>query len=663
MIDIPEHPPVPQFWDDVTSILTDMVPGYRQRTQQDELVAHMWDSLRGRRHSAVEAAVGTGKSYAALAVANQLPGRVVISTATKALQNQYRENDIPALERVGVLARGDAVVLQGRGNWLCLQRAEQERKHTTQPAAKKVLRLVLEEFKAEPGHDGARDRLATGVPDWLWSRICSEPDACRNTCKPPTCSYTAARERARSARIVIVNHHVLLADASIKRMSGVAWGRKSADPDEKEKPSVLGPYRYLIVDEAHALEPAAESFGERRVTVRGVQTLATRIGKLTYSGAATSALADCAVEISTVAKSLPQGCLLEAVDDGPILLDAAKYAKEAARSTRNAGDNEQVSDELAGACNNLHDRLEAIDKALRFGADDLGDRAPSTEKGAITSQLVDAGPWLKENLFDQVPTVLMSGTLTVPGRRGYVPTRIGLGGVEVEKLGTVFNLAEQRLVYVTPRADEGGGARVGDADVEELRGLLDASNGRALVLFSANIDLRYVYDRIHSVTEHRLLAQGITPADDLPTGRRRTADQAVMPNAKLAKLFHEDTHSILLATRSFFEGVDFAGDTCSLVVIVRYPNLRPDDPLTLARRRVIERRGGNSWVEYQEPAMQMIFSQAAGRAIRRTDDYGVVAVLDPRSGSKAYARRALTSLVPSDFTDSLDDVEKFLTPR
>jgi ATP-dependent DNA helicase DinG len=136
-----------------------------------------------------------------------------------------------------------------------------------------------------------------------------------------------------------------------------------------------------------------------------------------------------------------------------------------------------------------------------------------------------------------------------------------------------------------------------------------------------------------------------------------------MGNARLAEVFHSDVHSVLLATRSFFEGVDFPGDSCSVVAVMRFPNVRPDDPLTLARRRSVESRGGSGWAEYQEPVMQLVFRQAAGRVIRRVDDRGVVAVLDPRSGSKGYARRALLGLVPSDFTMSLGDVGKFLEPR
>jgi len=652
-------PPTPRFWEDAETLLADHIPGYRPRAQQTELATLMRTAAGKRQHTAIEARTGTGKSWAALIVADNLTGRTIISTATRALQHQY-STDIPKLRAIGLLKQ-DTVVLDGRRNTICPQRLHTEIGITT-GKGKLTLKKILKELDGDENHNGSRDTFRAGAPDWLWARICSDTDACRAAgCTPSNCPYATLRARARNAGTVIVNHHILLADAMIKGGSAIAWGRRSPTPDEKEKPAILGPYRHLIIDEAHALEAAAESFGERRVSVRGVQALASRIGKLPHSGAATTALAAAAAEIATTAASLPQGCLLEPVDAGPILTAAAAHAKDAARAARDAGDDETTAEILAAACNNLAARLTAIDSALRFGEDELGARAPSAEKGSIASQLVDAGPWLRDQLWDQVPTTLMSGTLTVPGKPGYVPSRIGLTTTEVTKLGSVFDLAAQRLIYITPRADTGGGARVGDADIAELLDLLDASGGRALVLFSANQDLRYTYDRIHDRAGHPVLGQGITPSEDQPRARRRTNDTATMPNSRLAELFHTDTRSILLATRSFFEGVDFPGDSCSLVVIMRYPNLRPDDPLTLARRKLIEKRGGNAWTEYQEPSMLMVFQQAAGRAIRRTDDKGVVAVLDPRSGTKQYARKALLSLVPSDFTDSLDDVKKFLT--
>ena len=654
----------PAFFTDAEAVLAGQMPGYAPRAQQAELAGLMWDAFRGRRHTAIEARVGTGKSIVALLVADQLAGRTVISTATRALQSQYGSSDIPALRRMGLLGQ-DAVVLDGRRNHACRARAASEAL-VVNPAARKVLRAVLAELDGDADHDGSRDALATPVPDWLWDRVCSDADSCRAAgCHPGSCGYLALRDRARAAGIVVVNHHVLLADAMIKGRSGVAWGRRSATPDEKMNHAVLGPYRHLVVDEAHALEGAAESFGERRVTVRGIQALASRIGKFEFSGAAVRDLGDAAAEVAAVVAGLPQGCLLEAVDSGPVLLAAAGAAKSAARGARAVGTDEAAADVLAAACDALAGRLVAIDSALRFGEDELGPRAPSAGRGMIASQLVDAGPWLRGHVWDQVTAVLMSGTLSVPGRPGYVPGRVGLGGTGVVALGSVFDLAAQRLVFVTPRADSGGGARVGDADVAELLGLLGASGGRALVLFSANQDLRYVYDRVHDRAGHRVLGQGITPAA-APPGQRKGKRapvggmDAVMPNSQLAAEFHRDTRSVLLATRSFFEGVDFPGDTCSAVVIMRYPNLRPDDPLTLARRKMIEAGGGNAWSEYQEPSMRLVFAQAAGRAIRRVDDKGVVAVLDPRSGSKDYARKTLLGLVPSDFTDSLEDVRKFL---
>lgn len=664
-------PQVPQFWERTEEALGASLPYFVPRPQQAALTALLYDGLRTSIPTAVEAQVGSGKSYSALTTAQELHGRTVITTATRALQFQYADKDIPTLQDLGILSQNVAVLF-GRQNYLCARRVKAFLDEDPQPVARRILKELE---KLPVGHSGLRERLPVGVPDWIWDRVRSDADVCRaQGCDSMDCAYAAARDFARIADIVVVNHHVLLADAAIKSASAVAWGRRSATPDEPEKPAVLGPYRNLIVDEAHAIESAAESFGEREVTVRGIQALLTRVRKFPGGGAVY--LEDAADKVAKVIESLPQEVLLDAVDDGPVLLGAANRAKEARAAIRQAvsdGLADPVDgDVLASLCTGLADRLEAIDSALRTGEDEIGPRAVSAYEGRIKSQLVDAGPWLQHHVWDQVRSALISGTLTVPGRAGYVTERAGLP-VPVTVLPPVFDLESQRLVYVTPRADNGGGARVGDADIEELLGLLRASNGRALVLFPANQDLRYTYEAIANIAPHTVYGQGVTPAEEprptrkRATGRTRTKakakkfSEAAMPNAELARRFHEDTHSILLATRSFFEGVDFPGDTCSLVVVARFPNLRPDDPLTAARCRKIQADGGNAWSGYQEPAMQILFRQAVGRAVRRIDDKGVVAVLDPRSGSKQYAKRALLGLKPSDYTDSLYDVEKFLS--
>lgn len=646
----------PTWWTTFTTTMTQTTPWFTPRPQQNTLVTHLHHAITTRTPTAIEAPTGIGKSYAALITAQHAPDRVIISTATRALQHQYTR-DIEHLTTNGTLTCTTST-LDGRGRWLCEQRLNTTLTNPLQETAKKQLRKLKKTLKTYTGRM-TRDHLPTQLPDWLWDHINADTDWCTaNNCTPTTCAYLTEREKARTAQIVIVNHAVLLADAAIKNTSAVAWGRRSPGPDDTLNLAILGPYRYLIIDEAHALEAAAEAFGERRVSVRGVQTLATRAGKLPYSGTATLALTDTATDIALTTDTLPQGCLIDPTDNGPVLLDAAESARTAARSLT---DNTPDTDTIASACRALATRLKAIDTALRTGSDDLGLRAVSCEKGTIISQLVNTGTWLKPHLWDQVTAILISGTLTVPGRPLYVTDRIGLP-IPVTTIPSVFDYVQQRLVYITPRADTGGGARSDDTDVDELVELLTASNGRALVLFSANQDLRFVYDRISGRVPYTVLGQGVTPAP----GVRNTgpSNRTVMPNNQLAERFHNDRHSVLLATRSFFEGVDFPGDTCSVVVIVRFPNLRPDDALVLARRRDIEARGGNPWTMYQEPAMQLVFRQAAGRVIRRVDDHGVVAVLDPRAGSKRYAERALRALAPSGYTMSIGDVHRFLsTPK
>jgi ATP-dependent DNA helicase DinG len=648
----------PKWWDEAVAVLG-RDPSFIRRESQDRTVEILADAFAARRHAAVEAPTGTGKAIGSLLVAEHNVYRTVISTATRALQEQIRTVDVPRLQGVGLLS-GEVVVLQGRARYACGNRLDLALGERGGSGVRHLRALR----KALQGSSGLREDLPP-VPDLVWAKVCSDADACRGLgCTGGSCAYTAVRDAARAADLVVVNHHVLLADAAIKAGSAVSWGRRSPAADETVRPAVLGPYRNLIVDEAHALESAAEAFGERRVSLRGILALATRIGRVEGGEGARRRLAEVHEEVRAVTRRLPPGALLEPTFGGPVLESAAETAKEAGSAMRGWADSpeqEMRNEMLASQCFSLGDRLLAIDEAMRTGKDDLGPRAPSCSEGVLSSQLVDASGWLRENLFDHVPTVALSGTLAVPGRRDYVTERIGLATPVVE-LPSAFDLRAQRLVYVTPRASRPGvsAARSTEEDVAELRELLSASAGRALVLFPAVADLKFVHERLCGLdgrlagTGHLLLAQGVTA--DSAGGER-----VLVPPAELARRFTEDTGSVLLATRSFFEGIDVPGESCSLVVIVRFPNLRPDDPLTLARRMLVEARGGRPWPEYQEPAMMVVFKQAAGRAIRRVDDRGVVAVIDPRAGSKSYGRRALLSLAPSDYTDSVEDVRRFLS--
>jgi len=662
-----ETPTIPTWWEITEKQMSAADPSFKHRPQQAQAASILDAAIRSRTHVALDLPTGSGKSVLALAAAEQAAGRTVISTATRALQSQLRDKDIPALQAAGVLTRS-IVVLEGRSRYACYNRAIREL-DKAQPASKKIIRSVLKHLRSRP-EEARQDQIPVGIPEWVWSRICSDSDACgvQDCRKTSTCAYTVARDLARVADIVIVSHALLLADASIKD-GALDWGKRSPFEGETVNPAVLGPYQHLVIDEAHALEGAAESHGEVRVSIRGIQALATKVSKLEMSGAATRHLADCLDEFRTSMLGLPTNSLLAPTgSERPILGQAIEAADAAGKSIRGrAGasfDETGDGQILINQCYGLRDRLKGLDEALRTGSDKFGPRAVSAESApgrdfgdatGMRSQLVDASKWLNEHVFDNVPTIAMSGTLAVPGRREWVINRVGLDA-KMHALPTSFDLRSQRLVYVTPRVEAkgtGSAARSTDADVHEIQELIQATDGRALVLFPAVADLKYVHSKLK--IDHTLLGQGITT-----DGKTAKGDPIYLSNAQLSQRFTEDTSSVLLGTRSYFEGVDFSGETASIVIIVRFPNLRPSDPLTLARRNLIEGRGGSAWTEYAEPAMQLLFRQAAGRAIRRVDDKGIVAVLDPRCASKAYAKTALKSLYPSDFTHSLDDVRGFL---
>ena len=215
----------PAWWVETERLMSVFDPSFSHRPAQARAAVHIDVAIRSRTHAALDLPTGSGKSLLALAAAEHATGRTVISTATKALQNQIRDKDEPALRAAGIITK-DVVILEGRGNFACLNRAVHEL-DKVQAAAKKIIRMVTKHLRANP-ELARRDQIPVAIPDWIWSRICSDSDACEVLeCRSTGgCAYSRVRDRARLADIVVVNHSLLLADATIKAGSAVNWGKR-----------------------------------------------------------------------------------------------------------------------------------------------------------------------------------------------------------------------------------------------------------------------------------------------------------------------------------------------------------------------------------------------------------------------------------------------------
>jgi ATP-dependent DNA helicase DinG len=588
------------------------LPGFESRPQQAELAAAVADSLASGRHLLAEAGTGTGKSLAYLIPALESGRRVVVSTATKALQEQLLTKDVP----VAAAALGREVrvsVLKGRQNYLCrkslqsfellggalLPRAEDA-------AAFEAMRPWIESTET-----GDRAELDVEPADSLWSELAVGSERCVGRRCPlvGVCFSEAARARAAQADLVIANHALYFADLGVRELS--------------DGLGVLPEHDAVVFDEAHRLEDAAASWLGGRVS--GAQ-----LGRLSRD-------VDRACREAGVAAPARA---LDRVETAAARLLAAVAPAAGRRRLRALPDREaetlverlaELARELAGGGEEL-DALarRALDAATNVGrcreADDLA-RVAWAEPDAIAWAPVDVSAELRDRLWDAGPTaVLVSATLGTDGDFAFVRERLGLRDADELAVDSPFDFDSQALLYLPrslpdPRAPEAP-ARA----AEEIAALCRISRGRALVLTSSYRALGEIAARLRGAIPYEVLVQGEAPRE------------------RLLERFREHVSSVLVATATFWQGVDVPGESLSLLAIDKLPFAAPGDPLVEARCERIAEQGGDWFADYSLPNAVLQLRQGFGRLIRTHGDRGVVAILDPRLGTRPYGRVFLRSL-------------------
>jgi ATP-dependent DNA helicase DinG len=657
---------------DVEAKLPEFIPGYERRLPQVALSELVSQGLDQGFSIMAEAGCGTGKSFGYSIPAilwttqgrsgNGEPRRVVVATATKALQDQLTSKDLPNLQAFFAASFGinfKWAMLKGRSNYACANRAR-----ACDPSEVSglgdIIRIATEHladasFSGEKGDFEAI--LGREIPFAEWAKIRADSDNCSvHGCSTnKECYATQARVRAADAHIVVVNHAVLFADLLFFN-------------------SLIGRYDTVIFDEAHeAREYARSALGNEFTegSLRGLLAEARNLINREYDGHAQALLeaqrdatgAQTALFLSL--DELPQikgGNSTARLSQADIVLSQDLWAdyimaiqtyaavlarvaphldsvkpKDLTPSERRLQILKKRSANLAHKVTELV--LADFDELVRWvtvegrGAD---------RKRVINSCPIDVAPWLRENLWANVTGILTSATLQVNGSFGFVAKQLGLDDYRELNVGTPFDFTTQAITFV-PSLPDPSKERVAfdNAAVNEIRSLVTASEGRALVLFTSIKAMRAAYDALAEILPFTCLMQG----------------QA--PNKILAAQFAADTHSVLFATRSFMTGVDFQGEACSLVIIDKLPFPVPTEPLFEAEAEWLERRGGNSFNDLSVPMMSLVMSQAAGRLIRHRSDRGVIAVLDPRLCSKGYGKRILRTLPPAPLVRDLGAVKAF----
>ncbi|HZT14778.1 MAG TPA: ATP-dependent DNA helicase [Gaiellaceae bacterium] len=594
------------------------LPGYEPRPEQAALAEAVERAFATGEHLVAEAGTGVGKSLAYLVPALESGLRVVVATATKALQEQLLAKDVP----VACAATGrdaDVVVLKGRQNYLCRRQLQ-----SFQPSLLAGGRDARAWEAMQPwlGETAAGDRAELDVEpsDALWAELAVGADRCSGRRCPfhATCFAEAARARAAEADLVIVNHALYFAH--------VAAG------------GVLPEHDAVVFDEAHRLEESAASWLGGRVSRALLRRLAADVER---------ACREAGKPAPVRALERVERCgerLLRAVAPPSGRRRLRELPAEPAAALLGA-----LAD-LAEALLGEGDELDGVARrALAAAADveagaapDAQERVAWAEPDAVAWAPVDVSGELRERLWEKGPTaVLVSATLTTGEDASFVRRRLGLERAREAVVGSPYDFGTQALLYVPSAMPDPRGDAFVDRAAEEIVRLLALSEGRALVLTSSYRALDAYRERVRGRVPYEVLVQGEAPRE------------------RLLERFREEIGSVLIATSTFWQGVDVPGESLSLLVIDKLPFSAPGDPLHEARCEAVERAGGDWFRDYALPTAVLQLRQGFGRLIRGHGDRGVVAILDPRLRTRGYGRAFLGALPRCPAADDPDAVRAF----
>jgi ATP-dependent DNA helicase DinG len=619
------------------------IPGYACRPEQGAMAAAVGRALARLEPLLIEAGTGTGKTFAYLVPAILSGRSIIISTGTRTLQDQLFHRDVPLLSRA-LGAPVKMALLKGRANYLCRHRLElatQQRSllHGERGLGRLLARVARWAALTQSGDLSELTDLPEQSP--LWPNITSTRENCLGQECPQfaRCHLVEARRTAQAADIVVVNHHLLLADLALKN-EGFGDLLPAADA--------------VILDEAHQVPDIAAQFFGRTWSARQVQYL------LKDSAAETLAAGARAPAIAEISSALQ--AMLDAMRDS--------LAGRAARH------------EWANLPDEFLDELPAIEAALNALAsalDGLGAGAgtancarraahSAAELAALTSSPPEAGiRWVETNAsglllqftpfeiadrlrgyIESRPSawIFTSATLAIGEDFAHFAARIGLPEARTVRIESPFDYRNQARIYLPrglPEPHQPGYAR---RFVDVCAPLIETGGGRAFLLF----------------TSYRGLAEGVAALEArFPEPPFPVLVQGQAPREALLNRFRQLGNAVLLATGSFWEGVDVKGEALAVVAIDKLPFASPEDPLLKARLEGIRRAGGNPFLEYQLPQAALALKQGAGRLIRDFEDFGVIVIGDPRLRSKPYGSVFLEALPPSPVIDDGAAAAEFLS--